>query len=268
VLLALAVGVAAWPLVRPSDGRLRLTVLDVGQGDAIVIEAPDGRTILVDAGSGGPMRLDAGERVVAPFLWNRGVLRLAGAAVTHDDADHAGGMPAVRRLFRIDEQWTGASFPSEPRRFGRALVTALPPLDAPGGRRNDAALVLHIEMGLVSFLLASDIGAAREHELVASGTRLGSTVLKVAHHGSRSSTTLEFLRAVRPTVAAISVGARNPYGHPDPAVLARLAEAGAPIARTDRDGAVIFETDGGTLTVTRWARRRVDRFCLDPEAIC
>jgi len=268
VLLALAVGVAAWPLVRPSDGRLRLTVLDVGQGDAIVIETPDGRTILVDAGSGGPMRLDAGERVVAPFLWNLGVLRLAGAAVTHDDADHAGGMPAVRRLFRIDEQWTGASFPSEPRRFGRALVTALPPLDAPGGRRNDAALVLRIEMGLVSFLLASDIGAAREHELVASGTRLGSTVLKVAHHGSRSSTTLEFLRAVRPTVAAISVGARNPYGHPDPVVLARLAEAGAPIARTDRDGAVIFETDGGTLTVTRWARRRVDRFCLDPEAIC
>lgn len=268
VLLALAVGVAAWPLVRPSDGRLRLTVLDVGQGDAIVIETPDGRTILVDAGSGGPMRLDAGERVVAPFLWNRGVLRLAGAAVTHDDADHAGGMPAVRRLFRIDEQWTGASVPTEPRRFGRALVTALPPLDAPGGRRNDAALVLRIEMGLVSFLLASDIGAAREHELVASGTRLGSTVLKVAHHGSRSSTTLEFLRAVRPTVAAISVGARNPYGHPDPAVLARLAEAGAQISQTDRDGAVIFETDGGTLTVTRWARRRVDRFCLDPEAIC
>jgi competence protein ComEC len=123
-------------------------------------------------------------------------------------------------------------------------------------------------MGLVSFLLASDIGAAREHELVASGTHLESTVLKVAHHGSRSSTTIEFLRAVRPTVAAISVGARNPYGHPDPAVLARLAEAGAQISRTDRDGAVIFETDGGTLTVTRWARRRVDRFCLDPEAIC
>ena len=268
VLLALAVGVAAWPLVRPSDGRLRLTVLDVGQGDAIVIETPDGRTILVDAGSGGPMRLDAGERVVAPFLWNRGVLRLGGAAVTHDDADHAGGMPAVRRLFRIDEQWTGASFPSEPRRFGRALVTALPPLDAPGGRRNDAGLVLRIEMGLVSFLLASDIGAAREHELVASGTRFGSTVLKVAHHGSRSSTTLEFLRAVRPTVAAISVGARNPYGHPDPGVLARLAEIGARVYRTDRDGAVIFETDGGTLTVTRWASRLVDRLCLDPEAIC
>ena len=147
-------------------------------------------------------------------------------------------------------------------------MTPLPPLAAPGGRRNDAGLVLRIEMGLASFLLASDIGAARERELVASGARLESTVLKVGHHGSRSSTTEEFLRAVRPTIAAISVGARNSYGHPDAGVLVRLAEAGAEIYRTDRDGAVVFETDGGALTVTRWARRRVDRFCLDPEGIC
>jgi competence protein ComEC len=267
-LLALAIAAATWPLVRLPDGRLRLTVLDVGQGDAIVIEMPDGRTILVDAGSGGTMRLDAGERVVAPFLWNRGVLRLAGIAITHDDVDHAGGAPAVRRLFGIDEHWTGANVPAAPRRFGRALVTPLPPPAAPGGRRNDAGLVLRIEMGLASFLLASDIGAARERELVASGARLESTVLKVGHHGSRSSTTEEFLRAVRPTIAAISVGARNSYGHPDAGVLVRLAEAGAEIYRTDRDGAVVFETDGGALTVTRWARRRVDRFCLDPEGIC
>ena len=123
-------------------------------------------------------------------------------------------------------------------------------------------------MGLASFLLASDIGAARERQLVAAGTHLESTVLKVAHHGSRSSTTPEFLRAAGPTAAAISVGARNPYGHPDPGVLARLAEIGARVYRTDRDGAVIFETDGGTLTVTRWASRLVDRLCLDPEAIC
>ena len=267
-LLALAVGIAVWPLVRSPDGRLRITVLDVGQGDAVVIEMPDGRTILVDAGSGGPMRLDAGERVVAPFLWNRGVLRLAGLAVTHDDADHAGGMAAMRRLFRIDEQWTAASAPSEPRRFGRAIVTPLPPAAASAARRNDAGLVLRVELGLASFLLVADIGAAREHELMASGTRLASTVLKVAHHGSRFSTTTEFLRAVRPTAAAISVGARNAYGHPDPGVLARLAEAGVEVYRTDRDGAVIFETDGGTLTVTRWTRRSVDRYCLDPEGIC
>jgi beta-lactamase superfamily II metal-dependent hydrolase len=174
----------------------------------------------------------------------------------------------VQRLFRIDEQWTALSAPSEPRRFGRALVTPLPPPAVPGGRRNNAGLVLRVELGLASILLAADIGAAREHELVVSGTRLASTVLKVAHHGSRFSTTSEFLRAVRPTAAAISVGARNAYGHPDSGVLARLAEEGVEVYRTDRDGAVIFETDGGTLTVTRWAQRTVDRFCLEPEGIC
>jgi len=266
-LVVLAVGCAAWPLVRPADGLLRLTVLDVGQGDAIVVEMPDGRAILVDTGSGGPMRLDAGERVVAPFLWNRGILRLAGIAVTHDDSDHAGGAAAIRRLFSIDEEWT-AAVPMEPHRFGRAVIAPLPSMAAVAGRRNDAALVLRVDMGLASFLLASDIGALRERELVAVGARLDSTVLKVAHHGSRSSTGVELLHAVGPRLAAISVGARNSYGHPDAGVIGRLAAAGAQIYRTDRDGALIFETDGGTLTVTRWAARRVDRFCLDPEAIC
>jgi competence protein ComEC len=266
-LLVLAVAFAAWPLVRPADGLLRLTILDVGQGEAIVVEMPDGRTLLVDAGSGGPTRLDAGERVVAPFLWNRGIRRLAGVAVTHDDSDHAGGAEAVRRLFAIDEEWTAACPPTR-HRFGRAEIVSLPSTAMAGGRRNEAALVLRIDMGLASFLLTSDIGAEREHELAASGARLDSTLLKVAHHGSRYSTSAEFLHAVGPRLAAISVGARNAYGHPDAAVVARLVEAGAEIYRTDRDGALIFETDGETLTVTRWAARRVDRFCLDPEAIC
>jgi competence protein ComEC len=93
-------------------------------------------------------------------------------------------------------------------------------------------------------------------------------VLKVAHHGSRSSTTAAFLRAVGPTVAVISVGARNAYGHPDDDVLARLAAAGARVYRTDRDGAALLETDGHTLSVTGWAARRTERFCLDPEAMC
>jgi len=93
-------------------------------------------------------------------------------------------------------------------------------------------------------------------------------VLKVAHHGSRHSTTREFLNATRPSFAVISVGARNSYGHPAPDTLARLDSVGARILRTDRDGAAIFETDGRVLTVTRWASGRVERVCLDPEAIC
>jgi competence protein ComEC len=266
-LLVLAVGFAAWPLVRPADGRLHLTMLDVGQGDAIVVETPDGRALLIDTGSGCPMRLDAGERVVAPFLWNRGILRLAGLAVTHEDSDHAGGAGAVRRLFAIDEEWTAANPPTT-RRFGGAELAALPSTTVNGWRRNEAALVLRIDMGLASFLLTSDIGIPRERELTAAGARLDSMVLKVAHHGSRSSTSSEFLRTVGPRLAAISVGARNAYGHPDAGVMARLSEAGAQIYRTDRDGALIFETDGATLTVTRWASGRIDRVCLDPEPIC
>jgi competence protein ComEC len=308
-----AVALAAWPILRPSDGRLRLTVLDVGQGDAIVVEAPDGRVLLVDGGPAGPMRLDIGERVVAPYLWNRGHLRLGASVVTHDDADHAGGMRAVRRLFSVDETWDAETLARGPRWIGGAMITlvrlreprqaggrdpsettlatnpranvsgALPPATprsygsrrGPGPppyrsleSRNNEAIVLRIELGLASFLLASDIEAAREQALVASGAPLAATVLKVPHHGSRTSSTAEFLRAVRPTAAVISVGARNPYTHPDAGVLERLAAAGARLYRTDRDGAVIFETDGRELTVTRWATRAVERFCLDPEAIC
>src|SRR5262249_25566928 len=110
--------------------------------------------------------------------------------------------------------------------------------------------------------------ASRERELIASDAPLRSTVLKVAHHGSRSSTSAEFLNAVEPRLAAVSVGARNAYGHPDAGVMARLTDAGAMAHRTDRDGALIFETAGRILTVARWATGQIERVCLEPETIC
>lgn len=271
-VLAVALALGAWPLVRPADGRLRVTVLDVGQGDAIVIEAPDGRTVLIDAGPGGPFRLDVGERVVAPFLWNRGILALAGALVTHEDADHAGGMPAVRRLLRVRGECTPAALAAGPCALGGARLTrlvprALPPAGRPR-RANEASLVLRLDYGRFALLLVGDLEAAGEAALVDAGLPLAATVLKVGHHGARTSTTAGFLDAVRPTVAVISVGARNPYGHPDAGVLARLAAAGARVWRTDRHGAVILETDGRALAVTAWAARVTERLCLAPEAIC
>jgi competence protein ComEC len=269
--LVLGLALGAWPVVRPPDGRLRVIVLDVGQGDAIVIETPEGPTLLVDAGGGGPWRLDAGERVVAPVLWNRGTLRLGAAVTTHDDQDHAGGMRAVRALFRIGETWNAEMLRAGSRAVGGARLTGLPGAgvaSVPRSSRNDDALALRIDYGLVSFLLASDITAATEASLLDAGTPLRATVLKVAHHGSRGSSTPEFLRAVSPRVAVISVGARNPYGHPSPEALSRLDAVDAAVYRTDRDGAVIFETDGRSLTVTAWATGRTARYCLDPEMVC
>jgi competence protein ComEC len=240
-----------------------VSILDVGQGHAIVIEPPDGRAMLVDAGAGGPWRLDVGERVVAPFLWSRGVVRLAMAATTHPDLDHAGGMPAVHRLLGVPPPWDAGA----PRSFGGAWLTPLS-AETASRRTNDHALVLRVELGLAAILLASDIEAPAEHALLQSGVPLAATVLKVAHHGAATSSTPAFLAAVRPSVAVVSVGARNAYGHPAPGTLARLADIGAHVYRTDRDGAVLIETDGRTLTVTRWADRRVERVCLDPDAVC
>lgn len=270
VSVALATALTLWPLVRPADGRLRLAVLDVGQGEAMVVETPTGEAVLVDAGPGGPWRFDTGERVVAPYLWNRGYLRLAAAVITHDDLDHAGGFAAVQRRFAIGRMlspghryWVG----------GVSLLVLEVPRSArdrprPRARRNPEAVVVRIDYGLASFLLPSDLTAAGEAALLAVRAPLAATVLKVAHHGSRHASTPAFLAGVDPRWAVISVGARNAYGHPAPETMARLAALGIPVARTDRDGAVIFETDGRELTVTRWALRRTDRLCLEPEGHC
>lgn len=260
-----AVVIEAWPLLRPPDGQLRITVLDVGQGDAIVLEAPDGRAALLDAGPGGPRRLDTGERVVAPFLWNRGHLSLASALATHADLDHAGGLAAIRQRFPIREPGTPDGLSSWAHRAGLNITVLGPPtypIATEGLTRNDAALAVRVELGLASFLLASDITARTENDLLRRRVPLAATVLKVAHHGARTSSTAPFLAAVSPVVAVISVGAHNAYGHPNSETVARLVAGGAAVYRTDRDGAVMLATDGRSLTVTTWVSQRNDRYCL------
>jgi len=222
------------------------------------------------------MRLDVGDRVVAPFLWNRGIAKLATAVTTHADLDHAGGMSAIRRHFPIAVEWTGATAPRDRQvwsglsvqALGEGQAGALSQAGAFARRANDTALVLRLDYGRASFLLTSDATATVERELLAAGAPLRATVLKVGHHGARGATTPEFLRAVRPMVAVISVGPANPYGHPAPETLDRLQSAGIRLYRTDRDGALIFETDGRQLTVTRWATRRTDHYCLAPNDAC
>jgi competence protein ComEC len=291
--LTAALALSIWPWVKPGDGRLRITFLDVGQGDAILVELPEGRRLLVDGGPAGARRLDVGERVVAPYLWNRPAARVDAVAVTHSDTDHSGGLRAVLTRFRVGELWENgrwgpgseetlraAERSGACRRtlvagqriwLGSALVTVLNPdgtlpfdEPAPDGE-NEQSLVLRIDWRGFSLMLTGDLGRPGEERVLASHAPVRALVLKVGHHGSRFSSTDEFLASTRPAVAVISVGARNPFHHPTPEALARLEAAGARIYRTDRDGAVILETDGASLWITRWASGTVERIDLDPE---
>jgi len=293
VSLALVLGLSIWPWVAPDNGRLRVTFLDVGQGDAILVELPEGQRLLVDGGPGGNQRLDVGERVLAPFLWNRPTQRLDVVALTHPDSDHSGGLRAVLTRFGVREFWENGRWitgTEETLRaversgacrrtlvagqrlwLGSALLTVLNPDgsrpldDPPPEGQNEESLVLRLDWRGFSLLLTGDLGGPGEERLLADHAPVRALALKVGHHGSRYSSTGAFLDAVEPAVAIISVGARNSFGHPTPEVLGRLEAAGARIYRTDRDGAVILETDGITLSITRWASGTVERLDLDPE---
>jgi len=286
-LLAAAMALSVWPWLSPGDGRLRITFLDVGQGDATLVELPEGPRILVDGGPGGARRFDVGERVLSPFLWNRPVRRLDVVALSHSDSDHGGGLGAVLRHFRVGEFWESGRWgpggaetllalqqSGAARRVlsagqrlwvGDALVTVVNPDGQPSASPNDDSLVLRLDWRTVSVLLTGDLGWQGEARVLARGGPVRVLALRVAHHGSRFSSSAPFLESARPAFAIISAGARNPFRHPTPEALARLEAAGARIYRTDRDGAIIIETDGVHLSVTRWARGATEFFDLDPE---
>ncbi len=264
------------PAVEPGpagDGRLHLAVLDVGQGDALVVRSPHGRSFVVDAGGSPRGRFDLGERVVGPFLWTTGARRLDTIVVTHAHPDHAGGVPFLLRAFGVGEVWEGPA-PRTDKAYAlldeaiaRARVARRTvvrgavadwdgvsvevlgprPHRPPRSVRNDDSIVLALRFGEVRFLLTGDIEAAAEAELVRgtkAGMVLAAAVLKVPHHGSRGSSSAEFVAAVGPVVAVASAGARNPFGHPHPDVLRRYREAGALVLRTDREGTTFVSTDG------------------------
>lgn len=271
-----------------AGGKLEITTLDVGQGDAIFAAFPDGRTLLLDGGGlfGTPRMggfragLDIGEQVVSPYLWSRGVRRLDALALSHAHQDHLDGLHAVLRNFQVGELWVGRDADSPAYRalletaarrgvpvvhlargdqfvWGAVRGTLLWPerqQSAPAApARNNDSLVLRLDYGGTSALLAGDIERDVERELAARGWMLDVDFLKVPHHGSRTSATREFLQAVTPQAAAISLSATNPFGHPHPEVLARLAAGGARVLRTDRDGAVTFLSDGMTWSVRGFA---------------
>jgi competence protein ComEC len=256
---------------------MRITFIDVGQGDAALAEMPDGMNILFDAGPRTPT-FDAGERTVAPFLMRRGIGEVDLLIVSHAHSDHAGGVPAViahlgaRRVITaspsIFRRTLGALLPpglparcdsAQPGELllstASARVYLLYPFSGvcSGGGGDNESLVVKLQYGAISFLLTGDAGQAEEDALLAAhGAFLRSTVLKAAHHGSQTSSSGRFLDAVRPEHAVISVGKYNRFGHPSPAVVERYRTAGASVSRTDEEGAVMFETDGSTVHKVEW----------------
>ena len=281
--VALAPGSLASP--RPSE-VLRLTALDVGQGDSLLLTMPEGRTVMVDAG-GVPGTLDIGDRVVGPALRARGLRRLDYVAVTHADLDHLGGATTVVREFKPREVWAGVPVTGHaPLDLLRATAVATrtpwrwlqrgdrlesgavelrvhhPPLpDWERQRvRNDDSLVLEVRYGAVSVWLTGDISGAVELEILDAIDPRRVNVLKVPHHGSLTSSSPEWVRRLRPAAVLVSAGRGNLFGHPAPAVLHRYEAVGAALFRTDQDGQIDLVTNGtfveiNTFTGRRWRLR-------------
>jgi competence protein ComEC len=278
-----------WIIATPTFGKqaqpLRVTFLDVGQGDAAIVQFPDGRTLSVDAGGlASTTAFDIGARVVAPAFWALGVRRLDYMSVTHGDVDHIGGAASLFRDFRPFEVWEGIPVPPHaPTRELRALANGagtvwrtLQPADRVSFGdvdlfvhhpprpewerqrvRNDDSEVLEVRYGGVSIVFTGDIGREVEQAIAPWFTRAPVRILKVPHHGSASSSTQLFLDALRPDIAVISAGRGNPFGHPVSSVLGRYRDIGAAIYRTDQDGAVSVETDGATVRVATFTGRKL-----------
>lgn len=272
LLAALDIFVWFWLWQEDRAGELMVAVLDIGQGDAIFITAPNGNQVLLDGGLGAAVLRELGQ--VMP-LYDRSIdLVIA----SHPDADHIGGLVDVLKHFTVSGfMEPGAPSNSVIYRTLKQAVAAqqLTPIIARRGMKvvldrdvfldilypdqdvssfinktNDASIVARLVYGQESFMLTGDAPSNVEQHLISlEGDKLHSTVLKVGHHGSRSSTSAEFIQSVKPDFAAISVGAQNRYGHPTQEVLDRLAAGKVETFRTDKQGRVTFKTNGSNLQV-------------------
>jgi len=277
-----------------ATGEIELTAIDVGQAESMFVALPDGTLMLVDGGgiphfgTGPKPRIDIGEDVVSPYLWTRSIKHVDVVVATHGHEDHIGGLPALIENFRPEELWIGVMPGGEPWErlraaalehkvrivkfrqgdrfdFGGAGFSVLSPSAdyVPDDvARNDDSLVLRLAYGQHSFLLTGDIEGKIEKWLLKEGLVEHSDVLKVPHHGSRTSTSEALLDAAQPSFAIVSAGFQNTYAFPHPDVLERLERRGVQVLRTDLGGLVTLRSDGRKLEVVerhdgeKWFARR------------
>jgi competence protein ComEC len=283
--LLLAVVLVLWP-PRLNDSHLRITVLDVGQADAIVIQTPRGHALLVDAGGrlerGGrgedSVAEEVGERTVVPFLLRHGIHAVDALILSHPHGDHAGGVAPVLRRLRVGQFDDGGQryaghayqdalatanvdgvpmvYPRAGTRWrtddGVALTFIGPSLPFIGGRNaiNSNSVAFVLQYGSFRMLFTGDAGSEAEERFLAENVDLHAAVLKVGHHGSAYGSSPAFISAVHPQYAIISVGRHNLFGHPAPSTLQTLRRFGATVYRTDENAAVIVDSDGRSFTVT------------------
>ncbi len=284
-LICFAADAAFWIYERYWRKDLRMTVIDVGQGAACLLEIPGGHTMLVDGGGlSDNSTFDMGARVIAPLLWHKKIRTIDTMVLSHANSDHLNGLLYIARQFKVKQIWSNSQ-PADTHSFRRFVETVkrldipspgyrdlarthkinsvtvallYPPKEyltriktGPWRNLNNNSLVLQVVLGAIRILLPADIMADAERELVAaSGIALKSNVLLVPHHGSRHSSTDLFVEAVQPEVAILSSGRGNRFNFPHPAVLKKYQNCGSRIFRTDRDGAVMITTDGRRLSIT------------------
>ena len=279
------------------DGRLRVDFLDVGQGDAALVTAPDGATLLIDGGGRPTFRSrkqtadsdsdqaeqpferdtrSVGEAVVSEYLWWRGLDRVDYILATHADADHIDGLNDVARNFKVwgalvartpDDDPEYAKFAATLReqnipvsvigagdelRFGGVTLSVVWPMltdDANAPSRNNDSVVLRLRLGERIILMTGDVEKSGEGAMLNSKTDLSSDIVKVAHHGSKTSSTDAFVAATHPHLAIISVGPTSVFGHPNKEVVERWRASGAEVMTTGRRGTITVSTEGRDLRV-------------------
>ena len=255
----------------PRPGELRLTIFDVGQGLSVAVQTRN-HTLLYDTGPDYPGESDSGNRIVVPVLHAQGIAQLDTLILTHNDVDHIGGTGSVLQAMPVNEvlsslpadqpllqhlnnarrcidgqhwEWDGVQF--EIMHPSRASY------DQPEIRDNNRSCVLRISTGKQSVLLTADIERNSEEQLLRlHPDKLPATLLVVPHHGSKTSSTPAFVAAVHPHDAVFTCGYRNRFGHPRPEVVARYRQAGSELLRSDQDGAILVDMDGGSFRLERY----------------